>query len=592
MSDPIVDENLRNEIFKLALKNAIEHNGKAAVGPVMSKVMGQHPELRSRAREILAIVKEVISEINKLTLEQQLNIARKEYPDILAVKTRKEEIKRGLPPLPNAKKYKMIITRFAPNPDFLIHLGNARPALLSYEYAKMYKGKMILRFEDTDPKTKAPMPEAYEIIKEDLHWLGIKWDEEYIQSLRMPIYYSIVKDLIKVGGAYVDLCSQNEFRKYKLERKPCPHRNQSIEDNLELLDKVLEGHFGEGEAVIRVKTDLNYPDPSVIDWVAFRIIDTDKYPHPIVGSKYILWPTYNFAAAVDDHLMGVTHILRGKEHAVNTIKQKFLYTHLGWEYPEVINLGRLKLEGFILSKSKIKELLKKYPSKFLGPNDPRFGTIASLRNRGIESEAIRHIIMEVGVKSTDASISWDNLASLNRKMIDIKSKRVMVVFNPVKVRILNYKGDTEIEIPFHPGNKKLGYRVFKLSLNRDNSLEVFIERNDLEELTKKGGIRLMSLCNIKLVKLENNEVVAEYIDRGVSKARELGLSIIQWIPANDYISVKMLKPEGLKMRLLTGVGEPSLTNLVVNEKIQIIRNGFALVKNVKARSIKLLYIHD
>jgi len=587
---------LIEEIFKLALKNAVTHNGKAAIGPVMSKVMGQHPELRSRAREVLKLVKEVVDKVNSMSLEEQINLVNSKYPELLKEREVREE-EKALPPLPNADKYRLIVTRFAPNPDFLIHLGNARPAILSYEYARMYKGKMILRFEDTDPKTKTPMPEAYKLIKEDLRWLGVKWDEEYIQSLRMPIYYSIVRELIKAGGAYVDLCSQKEFRKFKLSRKACPHRSQSIEKNLELLDKILEGYFSEGEAVIRVKTDINYPDPSVIDWVAFRIINTDKYPHPIVGSKYILWPTYNFAAAVDDHLMGVTHILRGKEHAVNTVKQKFLYTHLGWEYPEVINLGRLKLEGFILSKSKIKELLKRYPNKFLGPNDPRFGTVASMRYRGIESEAIRKVILEVGVKGTDASISWDNLASINRKIIDGNTRRVMAVFNPLlKVKIINYRGGDIVRIPYHPSNKELGERSIKLEVSEDRVISLYIEHRDLDVIRKVGGVRFMGLCNARYLRYSDDTVVLEYIDGGVSKAKELGYGIVQWVPTKGNVMVKLLKPEGLRMKVINGLGEESLARIKEGERVQLIRNGFAVIKNRRSRAgvtkVGLLYIHD
>ena len=592
MSNEELSKELKDEIYGLALKNAIEHNGKALPGPVISKFLGRHPELRSKAKVIVQIVKSIVSEVNKLSLDKQIKLLKEKFPELMEERLPREE-RKGLPPLPNASKYKVIITRFAPNPDFLIHLGNARPAILSYEYARMYKGKMILRFEDTDPKNKAPLPEAYDMIREDLLWLGVKWNEEYVQSLRLEIYYEIAKEAIRRGGAYVDLCTQNEFRKYKLERRPCPHRDQDIEKNLELFDKMIEGYFTEGEAVLRIKTDLNYPDPSVIDWVAFRIIDTDRYPHPIVGSKYVVWPTYNFAAAVDDHLMGVTHILRGKEHAVNTIKQKFLYMHLGWSYPEVVNLGRLKLEGFILSKSKIKELLSKYGNKFKGPDDPRFGTIASLRSRGIEPEAIRQLIMEVGVKEVDASISWDNLSAINRKIIDPKVKRVMVIRNPIKLVVENYEGPDKVLLPYHPDNKELGYR--EVRINRIGSrAEFFIEKDDVEHLRGRGGVRLMECCNVRVLSVSEIEgkVKAEYIGKDLMQAKELKFKIIHWLPTSEYVDVTIIIPEGLRLKRIKALGEASLANSKVGERYQFIRYGFFKVERVGMSKIAVLFIHE
>ncbi len=593
--DKSVSEKIRDEILACALKNAVEHDGKAILGPVISMLLGRHPELRPKAKELINIVKDVIEEVNRLSKEDQIRLIKERFPDILERK-REEKERRELPPLPNVGKYAEVRTRFAPNPDFLIHLGNARPAILSYMYAKMYKGKMILRFEDTDPKTKPPMPEAYRLIKEDLKWLGVQWDEEYIQSLRLEIYYQIARELIKRGGAYVDLCNREEFQAYKLRGAPCPHRKQPVEKNLELFDKMLEGAFSEGEAVLRVKTDLKHPDPSVRDWVAFRIIDTDKNPHPIVGSRYVVWPTYNYAAAVDDHLLGITHILRGKEHAVNTVKQKYLYAHMGWEYPEVINLGRLKLEGLILSKSKIKELIKKNPGKFTGPDDIRFGTIASLRNRGIVAEAIREVIMEVGVKSTDAKISWDNIAAANRKIIDGITKRMMFVTEPVKLLIKNYGGELEIILPYHPENKELGSRSINLKI-KDSQLNVLVSKSDADELRKKGMIRLMGLCNIRYLRSEGNVVISEYLSSGLEDARKFNLPIIQWIPADSFAEVEVLMPEGLELQRIVGLSEPAISEVPSGERLQFVRFGFVKVDKIDRLSngrarIKVIYMHQ
>lgn len=582
---------LREIVFKLALKNAIEHSGKALPQPVISKLLGLMPELRSRVRELSSLISEVVSEVNKLSLEDQIRLAKDRYPELFE---RKEIVKsKGLPPLPNIELYKEIRTRFAPNPDFLIHLGNARPAILSYEYARMYGGKFILRFEDTDPKTKRPLPDAYSLIKDDLRWLGVVWDEEYMQSLRMEIYYALAKELIYVGGAYVDLCSREEYRKYKLNMKPCPHRALDVDKNLELWDKMLSNHFSEGEAVLRVKTDLTHPDPSVRDWVAFRIIDTDRNPHPITGSKYQVWPTYNYAAGVDDHLMNVTHILRGKEHAVNTIKQRYLYEYFKWRYPEVINVGRLRLEGLILSKSKIKDLLFKYPNVFKEIDDIRFGTIASLRRRGILPEVIRRLIMEVGIKDTDAVISWDNIAATNRKLIDASSKRLMFVPQPgVNVMIRNVPKELcRVSIPLHPTNKDLGSRSIELNVI-DGKVMVLISSDDALKFKESGYVRLMEYMNIKYVSDFHSGILAEFLSTELSDVKKFNAPIIQWVPYHAYVRVMVMKPEGLKISRIRGYGEPFMMNLKVNEVIQLVRFGFIKVDKVKHNTISAIYLHD
>lgn len=581
-----------NEVRELALKyalhNAVKHEGKAKVGPVVSKIIAEKPELKKYARDIARIVKDIVEEVNNMSVNEQLELLRSKWPELLEER-KVEEKKLELPPLPNANKYKIIKTRFAPNPDFVLHLGSARPAILCYEYAVRYKGKMILRFEDTDPRIKRPLPEAYKAIKEDLRWLGVRWDEEYIQSLRMNIYYDIARKLIERGGAYVDLCKPEEFRVYRDKGKPCPHRNKSIENQLELWDKMLEGYFNEGEAVLRVKTPLDYPDPSVREWVAFRIIDTSKTPHPIVGDKYIVWPTYNYAAAVDDYLMGVTHILRAKEHQTNTIKQKFLYQHMGWSYPEAIHFGRLRLEGFMLSKSKMRELMER--GDYEGYYDPRFGTLSALRRRGILPDTIREIILEVGVKPSDATISFDNLAAVNRKIVDPIAPRIMFTPNPVKVIIENLNGTYSVSMPLHPSNRDLGERTLTVS---GNPVEVYVSSDDIDLMLKYGEVRLMEFINIKIKSIDKSSstIIAEYVGKDLEYARRKKLPIIQWVPSTSNVNLILKKPIGEKLLLVKGLAESYTKKLNKNTIIQLLRVGFARIDNIRGETIVAYYAHD
>ncbi len=572
-------ELVRKVAKRYAVENALKY-GKAKLGPVVNKVLGELKELRKHAREIAKIVNEVIEEINSLEQSKLRELA--EELGITEKKPREE--RKALPPLPNVEEWGEVRTRFAPNPDFVIHLGNARAAILSFEYAKMYRGKFILRFEDTDPRIKTPMPEAYKAIEDDLRWLGLSWDEQYIQSLRMEVYYDVIKKLLSLGKAYVDLCPAEKFREYRNAGKPCPHREEPPEVQLERFDKMLEGHYGEGEAVIRIKTDLAHPDPAVRDWVAFRVIDTSKYPHPITGDKYIVWPTYNFAAAVDDHLMRVTHILRGREHAVNTVKQMYIYKHLGWKYPEVINFGRVSIEGFILSKSRMKELLKKYRGAFLGIDDPRFGTIAALRRRGILSETIRELILELGVKGTDATVSWDNIASLNRKIADRKCRRVFVVLEPVPLRIEGVELPIKVEIRYHP-SENLGKRSYSMK-----EPKVYISKSDAEALRKSGGIRLMEFLNVELIREEGRELVCKAVAGGVEVAKARGWQIVQWVPAEHAVKVAIYVAEGLKLKRLTGLGESALKEMQ-GEVVQMVRIGFGRIDRVSRAKVDIIFAH-
>ena len=213
------NKELRELVRKAALLNAIQHDGKAQAGPIIGKIVGEKQELKTKVKELSGLISEVVEEVNSLSIEEQKRIVEKKWPE--ALKKEKVEEEKRLPALPNADKYAQVVTRFSPNPDCVLHLGSARAIILSHEYARIYKGKFILRFEDTDPKVKKPVLEFYDRIREDLNWLGCKIDEEYIQSDRIPIYYEYTERLLREGNAYVCTCQPEQFRKKTLSRKPC-----------------------------------------------------------------------------------------------------------------------------------------------------------------------------------------------------------------------------------------------------------------------------------------------------------------------------------------------------------------------------------
>jgi glutamyl-tRNA synthetase len=577
-------EKVREVGFKHALLNAVKYDGRADLKAVTSKIIGELPEIRSVLREYIDVIRSIVEEVNKLPLEKQLEIVRSNWPELLEEK--KEVREKELPPLPNAVEG-AVVTRFAPNPDYTIHLGNARPALLSYWYAVMYKGRMVLRFEDTDPRTKSPYPEAYQMIKQDLEWLGVKWSEEYIQSLRIPLFYETAKKLIEKGGAYIDKCGEKEFKAWRREGRACPHRELPVETQLEEFDKMLSGHYGEGEAVVRVKTDLQHPDPSVRDWVAFRIIDTSRTPHPVVGEKYIVWPTYNFAAGVDDYIMGVTHILRAKEHVSNTVKQKYLYDHMGWKYPETIHFGRLSLEGVILSKSKMRKMIKE--SGVEAYSDPRLGTLSGLRRRGITRECLWRIIKDVGIKPVDAKISYANLSAINRVIVDPVANRYMAVEDPVEVILEDLPEDVEAGIPVHPSRKT--YYTYKIG----RESVVYVSSKDLPR-SGEGLFRLMGVGNFQVtgasLKSGKPVVTARLHSRDQEEARKHGLQIIQWVKDDEKVALELLIPEGMRLARKTLLAEKRILSEKEGSIIQLYRIGFARIERVLEDSVVAVYAHD
>jgi len=578
------DKSLREDIRKIALLNAIKHDGKAQAGPVIGKILGEKPELKTKVKELSALVNEVVQEVNSLPLTEQQRLVEERWPEAL-VKEKIEEEKR-LPPLPNVEKYTRIVTRFSPNPDCVLHLGSARAIILCHDYARIYKGKFILRFEDTDPKLKRPVPAFYDRIREDLAWLGCKPDEEYIQSDRIEIYYEYAKKLLEEGNAYVCTCQPETFRKQILAGKPCDCRSLPAEEQLERWQKMLNGEYEEGEAVYRVKTDLNHPNPAVRDWPALRVIDAKKYPHPRVGSKYNVWPLYNFACGIDDHLMGVTHIIRGKEHLTNMVRQEYMYKYLGWEYPEAIHYGRLKITGASLSKSKIVQGIRE--GLYKDWDDPRLATFAALRRRGITPEAIRKMIIDVGPKTSDVILSWENLYAYNRKIIDQEANRYFFVHNPIELTVKNIPKAFVARLHLHPEKPERGFREYTVKpCGSESSAKFWISKKDVETLGTTSVIRLMELFNIKIESVNAYSVQASFVSESYEEARKAKAQLIHWVPIGDDVPCQVIMPDATTAE---GIAENACKNLKPDEIVQFERFGFARVDSVNSK-LTAYYAH-
>jgi glutamyl-tRNA synthetase len=563
------DKDLRGLVRKAALLNAVQHGGKAQAGAIVGKIIGEKQELKTKAKQLSRLIDKVVTEVNRLSVEEQKQIVEEKWPE--ALKKEKTTEEKGLPPLPNAKNYKQIVTRFSPNPDCVLHLGSARAIVLSHEYARMYQGKFILRFEDTDPKVKRPVLEFYDRIREDLAWLGCKADEEYIQSDRLPLYYEYAERLLREGNAYVCTCQPEQFRKKMLSRKPCDCRGFSAEENLERWRRMLDGGYGEGEAVVRVKTDVEHPNPAVRDWPALRIIDPAKYPHPRVDGKYRVWPLYNFSTGLDDHLMGITHIIRGKEHLTNRVRQEYMYRHLGWKYPEAIHYGRLKITGAFLSKSKIVQGVKE--GVYTGWDDPRLATFAALQKRGITPNAIKKMIIDVGPKTADVTLSWENLYAYNRKILDPQSDRYFFVSEPTALKVKDVQRVFRAKLPLHPEKPERGFREYTVTPKGEEA-SFWVAKRDADAAEIGKMIRLMELFNVKVESVNADSLDASFASAAYEEARKAKAKLIHWIPKGEEYPCSVVMPDAA---VNNGIAESACKKLKPDTVIQFERFGFVRV---------------
>jgi glutamyl-tRNA synthetase len=556
----------REILFLCALQNAVKHGGVPQAGAVIGMVMGSHPGLRSRAKEVAALAKEAIAKVAQLTPEERVATLQSRAPEMIAVLSEKHEHKKILPDLENAETG--VVMRFAPNPSGPLHIGHARAAALNDAYVKQYGGRYILRIEDTDPKRVDP--EAYETVQEDIKWLGLGITEVVTQSDRLPLYYDICRQLIERKGAYVCTCDNEQFKELKMAKQACPCRDQSVEKNLELWQKMLDHTFREGEASVRIRTDLDHPDPAMRDFPAFRILDSP--PHPKV--KAHVYPLMNFSVVADDHLLGVSHVIRGKDHIANTRRQKYIYDHMGWRVPVYRHYGRMGIEGVILSTSQMRAGINE--GTYTGWDDIHLGTLRALARRGISPEAVKNAMLAIGIGDTDISFSWDNLYAENRKIVDPVANRYFFVPDPVRIIIGGAHKHTAHAL-LHPsdatrGTRKLEFEGAVLVPQKEISGDISM-------------IRLKDLFNVAITS-ENGIPAFVYTGDSLADARTAKARIIQWLPAQDTVPCTLLTPEGE----VKGACEPRVT-LERGNVVQFERVGFARVDTVDGSGVRAYFTH-
>ncbi len=529
---------LRQKLLELAMSEAAQY-GQAKPKSVLGKAMGKFPELRKAAREVTSLIDDVVSEANAMGPEALKSFLPEQSP-----KNRKAGAKE-LPPLENNNK---VVLRFAPGPSGPLHLGHTRALVLNNYYRKRYGGKLILRLEDTNPN--AIDSEAYEMIQSDMEWLGINPDEIVTQSDRIETYYDDMRKIISSGGAYVTNSDAEYWRELKNRSEAHPDRNRDSNIQLTEFEALLSG----GEGIVVIKTDLDNPNPALRDFVAFRVVDS---PHPRQKDKYRLWPLYNYAVAIDDYRLGITHVLRGKDHLNNTFKQKWIYKHMGWDEPEYIHYGLVSIPDTNLKTSNIRDSISN--KEFSGWDDCRLATIKSLARRGYQSKTFTKYWENAGIKEVDIKFSWQNFNAMNKDFVDPVSRRLFFVPNPVAFKI---QTDNPLfkDAPWHPDNLDLGVRVEEIN----PGASIYLPKDEIQDNTE---IRLKNLCNVNV---DGDSLSFSGFDF------KRGTSIFQW--CSKHCPIELYYPDGKSVK---GIVEDNISDLD-GQIVQFERVGFVRLEGKKA----------
>ena len=572
-------ENIHKTIRQLAIKNALEHNGTAKFKAVLSMFLSNNVTYRSKVNEIKGIIIEILNEINSIPVKELESI----YSTFIIKPNEKKKNSeyKELPPLKDVDNFDKIIMRLAPYPSGPLHIGNARMAILNDYYVKRYNGKLILVFDDTIGSTvKNIIPEAYEMILDDLRYLNVEWQDIIYKSDRINKFYEYCKKLIELDKAYVCTCEAQHWReKHKITQKPCIHRSLDVNHNLDEWDKMLNNEYTMGEAVVRLKTGMKLRNPALRDHIIMRI--SNKI-HPRVKDRYNVWPLLEFSWAIDDHLLDITHILRGKDLVKEDIIESKIWNIFGWTKAEFIHYGLISFKGIKLSKTEARIKIEK--GVYNNWSDPRIWSIQSLKKRGILSKSIRKMILELGLSLADIQFSSKNLYSINRSEIDHIANRYFFITNPTIFTIKNIQKDNlNAKILLHPDFPERGYREINLK-SLYNEIKLYIDIKDAMKLDKNEILRLKDLINIKIIDKKN--YIAEFLSNGIDEFRDYvqkmkkRLKIIHWLPINNNISVDIIDVNGM---IISGIAEKNCNNLKVDQLIQFERFGFCKIDKVEPK---------
>lgn len=563
-----VDVEIEKFVRTAALKNALDHGGKAQMEAVISKLLGARPDLRRSAKEIMPEIKGIVQSVNALSPEAQRSALGELAPGEMERKQPFVRSEPGLPPLKDAIQG-AVVTRFPPEPNGYPHIGHAKAAIIDEEYARMYGGKLILRFDDTNPLKERL--EYYDAVLEGLRWLGVKPDVTKNTSDDIALLHSYGRKLVEAGGAYVCTCSQEKIHDLRAKGLPCECRKEpSI--SLDRLGKFFGGSYEQNQAIIRFKGDMADQNTAMRDPTMFRIIEG---VHPKLGDKVRIWPTYDFAAPIEDSIDGVTHAMRTKEYELRNALYFAVIERLGLRKPQMIEFSRLEFEGVPVSKRKLRPLIDNGTIKSW--DDPRLPTLAAFKRRGFTAEAIRKFVLSLGITLAETKPPFESLEAFNRKIVDPISPRLFFVRNPVAVRVDGLP-QTRVELRNHPTDTGLGTRQV------DVGDIVFISGDDAAGIREGDEVRLIELCNISIASSEKDSILAKVSSDEIKQS----MKKIQWVAKNDIVGFKILIPKELyigeeyntnSLEVAEGYAESYASKLAAGSMVQFVRFGFCRIDN-------------
>jgi len=516
-------------------------------------------------------------------------------------------------------KHNEIITRFPPEPNGYLHIGHAKSIVLNFELADEFKGKTNLRFDDTNPIKEDT--EYVESIKEDVQWLGFHWDDLFFASNYFEEMYNRAILLIKKGKAFVCDLSAEEIRQYRgtltEPGKASPYRNRTVEENLDLLDRMRKGEFKDGEKVLRAKIDMNSPNINMRDPIIYRIAHAT---HHNTGDKWCVYPMYDFAHPIEDAIENITHSICTLEFEDHRPLYDWVIKECEMESsPQQIEFARLNMTNTVMSKRKLKALVDE--NIVDGWDDPRMPTIAGLRRRGCTPEAIRNFCREIGVAKNDSIVDAQMLDHFIREDLNPKAPRTMGVLRPLKVIITNYPEDqTEmLDIENNQDDPSMGTRQVPFSR------EIYIEQDDFMEEPPKKYFRLFPGNEVRLkgayfikcndfIKDENGNVVEIHCTYDPETKSGTGFTgrkvkgTIHWVDAKAALKAEFRLYEPLildeaqedgknflentnpnSLEILQGFVEPTMKGVKAQEKFQFFRHGYFNVDSKYATEDKIVF---
>ncbi|OXU14605.1 glutamine--tRNA ligase/YqeY domain fusion protein [Sedimentisphaera salicampi] len=447
-------------------------------------------------------------------------------------------------------KWDKVVTRFPPEPNGYLHIGHAKSICLNFGIAEEFSGQCNLRFDDTNPSKEED--EYVESIKEDVSWLGFDWNGGlYFASDYFEKMYELAVELIKQGKAYVCDLSSEEIRQYRgtltEPGRESPYRNRSVEENLNLFERMRSGEFGDGEKVLRAKIDMKSPNINMRDPVMYRILHA---PHHRTGDKWCIYPMYDWAHGLEDSIEGVTHSICTLEFEHHRPLYDWFLENLPVHRPRQYEFARLNLNYMVMSKRKLLRLVQE--GYVDGWDDPRMPTISGMRRRGFSPDSIRNFCKVIGVNKFNSTVDYALLEHCLRQDLNAHSPRVMAVLDPLKVVITNYPedGSEEFDIAVNPEDESAGKRKVPFSK------EIYVEKKDFMidpprkffRLAPGREVRLRGAYFIKCedYKLDENGEVAEvhctYDPESRGGSSPDGRKVrgtLHWVSAEHALKVKV-----------------------------------------------------